>query len=63
MKYDDLLEIVGAAPVFDSSLLRAGDVDPTDVASQLSRWVASGKLLQLRRRVCALPQLVPKSRP
>ena len=55
MKYDDLLEIVGAAPVFDSSLLRAGDVDPTDVASQLSRWVASGKLLQLRRRVYALP--------
>ena len=55
MKYDDLLEIVGAAPVFDSSLLRAGDVDPAGVASQLSRWVASGKLLQLRRRVYALP--------
>ena len=55
MKYDDLLEIVGAAPVFDSSLLRAGDVDSAGVASQLSRWVASGKLLQLRRRVYALP--------
>jgi len=55
MKYDELLETIGAAPVFDSSLLRAGDVDPADVASQLSRWVASGKLLQLRRRVYALP--------
>ena len=55
MKYDELLEIVGAAPLFDSSLLRAGDVDPAGVASQLSRWVASGKLLRLRRRVYALP--------
>ena len=55
MKYDELLEIVGAAPLFDSSLLRAGDVDPADVASQLSRWVATGKLLQLRRRIYALP--------
>jgi predicted transcriptional regulator of viral defense system len=55
MKYDELLEIVGAAPLFDSSLLRAGDVDPADLASQLSRWVATGKLLQLRRRVYALP--------
>ena len=55
MKYDKLLEIVGAAPLFDSSLLRAGDVDPADVASQLSRWVATGKLLQLRRRIYALP--------
>ena len=55
MKYDKLLEIVGAAPLFDSSLLRAGDVDPADVASQLSRWVATGKLLHLRRRIYALP--------
>ena len=55
MTYDELLEIIGAAPVFDSSVLRAGDVDPADVASQLSRWVATGKLLQLRRRVYALP--------
>ena len=55
MTYEELLEIVGAAPLFDSSLLRAGDVDPADLASQLSRWVAAGKLLQLRRRVYALP--------
>ena len=55
MKYDELLEIIGVAPVFDSSLLRAGDIDPADLASQLSRWVATGKLLQLRRRIYALP--------
>lgn len=55
MKYDELLEILGDAPVFESSLLRAGDVDPADVASQLSRWVSTGKLLQLRRRVYAVP--------
>ena len=55
MKYDDLLEILGDTPVFESSLLLAGDVDPADVASQLSRWVSTGKLLQLRRRVYAVP--------
>ncbi len=55
MKYDELLEILGDAPVFDSSLLRAGDVDPAGVASQLSRWVSTGRLLQLRRRVYAVP--------
>lgn len=56
MKYDELLEILDGAPVFDSSLLWAGAVDRTDVASQLSRWVSSGKLLRLRRRVYAVPK-------
>lgn len=54
MKFAELLDIVGDEPVFTSSLLRAGDVDPVDIASQLSRWVASGKLLSLRRGVYAL---------
>lgn len=56
MKFSELLDIVASRPVFTSALLRAGDVDTTDLASQLSRWVASGKLLQLRRGVYALPE-------
>lgn len=51
MKFSDLLEITEDTPVFDSSLLRAGDVDPVAVGSQLSRWVAAGKLVSLRRGV------------
>ena len=56
MKFAELLDIVGDQPVFASSLLRAGDVDAADTASQLSRWVAGGKLLSLRRGVYALAE-------
>lgn len=56
MKYEELLSIVGGRPVFRSGLLRAGDVDAVDLGSQLSRWVRSGRLLQLRRGVYALPE-------
>lgn len=56
MKYEELLEFLGDEPVFDSSLLRAGDVDRAGVASQLSRWVSTGKLLQLRRRIYGVPE-------
>ena len=55
MKYETLLETVGDVPLFESSLLLAGDVDPVDVASQLSRWTAGGRLLQLRRGLYAIP--------
>ncbi len=54
MKWTDLLDILGGEPVFSSSLLRAGDVDAVDTASQLSRWVSTGKLLSLRRGVYAV---------
>jgi predicted transcriptional regulator of viral defense system len=56
MKFAELLEIVGDEPVFSSSLALAGDVDPVDVASQLSRWVAAGKLIALRRGVYAIAE-------
>ena len=32
----------------------AGDVDPTDVRRQLSRWVTAGRLYRLRRGLYAL---------
>jgi predicted transcriptional regulator of viral defense system len=54
MRFSELLDIAGDDPVFSSSLLRAGDVNRADVASQLSRWVASGRLISLRRGVYAL---------
>ncbi len=54
MKYEDLLRAVANEPVFETGFLLAGDVDPADVRRQLSRWVTSGRLLQIRRGLYAL---------
>jgi len=54
MRFAELLETVGDLPLFQGSLLLAGDRDPGDVRRQLSRWTASGKILQLRRNLYAL---------
>jgi predicted transcriptional regulator of viral defense system len=54
MTFRELLELVGDLPLFRGSLLLAGDRDPLDVRRQLSRWKASGKLVQLRRNVYTL---------
>jgi len=63
MKIGDLLQIVGREPVFHSSLLMAGGVDPADLGRQLSRWVNSGTLIQLRRGLYALSERHQKTRP
>ncbi len=54
MEFKRLLEIVGDEPVFETSLLLAGDVAPADVRRQLSRWTKAGRLYQLRRGLYAL---------
>lgn len=53
MKWNDLLGAVGTEPLFETGLLLVGDVDRADVMRQLSRWVSSGKLVQLRRGLYA----------
>lgn len=63
MKYSQLLDITAGRPVFSSALLRAGNVDEVDLGRQLSRWVASGKLLQLRRGVYGLADPYVSRRP
>lgn len=63
MEFARLLEIVGDAPVFETALLLAGDVDPNDVRRQLSRWTSSGRLYQLRRGVYALAPPYQKTQP
>ncbi len=56
MKFSQLLTTLGGEPVFESSLLLAGDVDVGDVRRQLSRWTVAGKLVQLRRGLyCVAP--------
>jgi predicted transcriptional regulator of viral defense system len=54
MRFDDLLTAVEDEPVFATGMLLVGDVDPLDVRKQLSRWVAAGKIIQLRRGLYAL---------
>jgi predicted transcriptional regulator of viral defense system len=56
MKFTRLLEIVGQEPVFHSSLLLAGELDSVDLGRQLSRWVKSGRLIQLRRGLYTLSE-------
>jgi predicted transcriptional regulator of viral defense system len=63
MNFKRLLEIVWDEPVFASDLLLAGAVDPADVQRQLSRWVQSGRIYQLRRGVYALAPPFQKDSP
>lgn len=63
MKWDELLQIVGKEPIFHSSILIAGGVDPADLGRQLSRWIKSGNLIQLRRSLYVLSERHQKTRP
>ena len=63
MRFEHLLAVVGDAPVFETGLLLSGDRDAADVRRQLSRWVAQGRLHQLRRGLYALAPPYAKRRP
>lgn len=54
MKFDNLLHIAGDLPLFESSLLVAGDIRPAELARQLSRWQRAGRIIQLRRGLYTL---------
>jgi len=54
MKFEGLLTLVGELPFFETGLLLAGNVDPANVRRQLSRWVRSGRVRQLRRGLYTL---------
>jgi predicted transcriptional regulator of viral defense system len=63
MEFIKLLEILGDEPVFESSLLLSGDVDPANIRLQLTRWVNSGRLYRLRRGLYALAPPYQKVKP
>ena len=63
MNFASLLAIVADEPVFETGFLLVGEVDPADVRRQLSRWVAAGRLHQLRRGLYALAPPYRKVRP
>ncbi len=63
MKFASLLAIVADRPFFETGFLLVGDVDPKEIRRQLSRWVTSGRLVQLRRGLYALAPPYRKSEP
>ena len=63
MKWAKLLELIGQEPIFHSSFLLAGEIERVDLGRQLSRWVKSGKLIQLRRGLYALSEPHQKNPP
>lgn len=63
MEFTRVLEVVGDEPVVETSLLLAGAVDPADIRRQLSRWVAAGRLYQLRRGLYALAPPYQRTKP
>ena len=63
MEFERLLEIVGDEPIFETSLLLAGDVGPSSTRRQLSRWTKAGRLYQLRRGLYALAPPFQKVKP
>jgi predicted transcriptional regulator of viral defense system len=54
MRFEELLTAVGYEPVFETGFLLVGDVEPSDVRRQISRWTKAGKILQLRRGLYTL---------
>ncbi len=54
MKWANFLHLLHGMTLFEASALLAGPDPPGEVRRQLSRWVASGRLIQLRRGLYAL---------
>lgn len=54
MKFQELAAIVADEPLFETGLLLAGEVDPSDLRRQISRWTRRGRIWQLRRGLYTL---------
>ncbi len=63
MEFDELLKLIGDDPVFESSLLLAGNINPKIVHLQLTRWVNSRRIYQLRRGLYSIAPPYQKIQP
>ena len=63
MVFDSLLALIDDDPVFESSLLLAGNINPQIVLLQLNRWVNSGRIYQLRRGLYSIAPPYQKIKP
>lgn len=63
MEFESLLQLIGDDPVFESSLLLSGNINPQIVRLQLTRWVNSGRIYQLRRGLYSIAPPFQKTKP
>ncbi|MBA4385657.1 MAG: hypothetical protein C0410_13040 [Anaerolinea sp.] len=63
MEFDLLLKLVEDDPIFESSLLLAGNVDSKLIRIQLSRWVKAGKIYRIRRGLYSVAPPYQKRQP
>ncbi len=63
MEFDSLLKLVGDDPIFESSLLLSGNINPKIVHLQLTRWVNNGRIYQLRRGLYSIAPPYQKKKP
>lgn len=63
MEFKLAINLIGEEPVFESGLLLAGNTRPEKIRLQLSRWVKSGRIHQLRRGLYALAPPFQKVKP
>ena len=63
MKFDDLVRVLGDAPLVDTETLRALGADARGLGVQLSRWTRNGRLIQLRRGAYLLPEHLRRNHP
>ncbi|MBN2455252.1 MAG: hypothetical protein JXB29_01740 [Sedimentisphaerales bacterium] len=54
MKWEELLHKVGNEPVFRTGFLAASDESLAELRRQLSRWIKSGRLIQLKKGLYTL---------
>ena len=63
MKFDELSSLVPPYGLFRTGQILAGQARTADINRQMDRWRKSGRLLQLRRGVYALPEPYAKQSP
>jgi predicted transcriptional regulator of viral defense system len=63
MRYSRLVEIITNDPVFETSLLAAGDISLYQAQRRLTDWSKAGKVNQLRRGLFVLPKSTRANEP
>ncbi len=63
MKLEEFLQQIENLPVIDTEMLLVGSSDHAKAKVQISRWVKSGKLIQLKRGLYVLAPLYRKIEP
>jgi len=56
MKFEDFVKKTRHLPLIESEIFLAGESNTAGLKVQFSRWVSSGRLVQLRRGVYMLPE-------